>query len=205
MGERFRKERLSFFYFGTEIEIILTITLKKIIKMKKAITILSLGLFTLGYSQSDYYNDYRRSITDVNWQTVAANLLLSPQQKSDLFALNNQYSDYNSWNRAYGDNPDKWRADRYKSIERIMGPAKYEKFKNKYYKGQNPVAVYNRNKNNYKSTQVKKYNTIKTHKSVTNNGVNTKSMKEYERRKKLNDGSHLHVRGNSQGKGKSGK
>ena len=66
--------------------------------MKKAITILSLGLFTLGYSQSDYYNDYRRSITDVNWQTVAANLLLSPQQKSDLFALNNQYSDYNSWN-----------------------------------------------------------------------------------------------------------
>lgn len=46
--------------------------------MKKAITILSLGLFTLGYSQSDYYNDYRRSITDVNWQTVAANLLLSP-------------------------------------------------------------------------------------------------------------------------------
>ena len=83
--------------------------------------------------------------------------------------------------------------------------AKYEKFKNKYYKGQNPVAVYNRNKNNYKSTQVKKYNTIKTRKAVTNNGVNTKSMKEYERRKKLNDGSHLHVRGNSQGKGKSGK
>ena len=84
-----------------------------------------------------------------------------------------------------------------------MGPAKYEKFKNKYYKGQNPVAVYNRNKNNYKSTQVKKYNTIKSRKSVTNNGVNTKSMKEYERRKKLNDGSHLYVKGNSQGKGKS--
>ena len=97
----------------------------KILKMKKIIIIFSLGLFTLGYSQSDYYNDYRRSISDVNWQTVAANLLLSPQQKADLFALNNQYSDYNSWNRAYGSNPDQWRVDRYRSIERIMGPAKY--------------------------------------------------------------------------------
>lgn len=84
--------------------------------MKKLITILSLGIFSLGYSQSAYYNDYRRSITDVNWQTVAANLLLSPQQKSDLFALNNQYSDYNSWNRAYGSNPDQWIVDRYRSI-----------------------------------------------------------------------------------------
>ena len=171
--------------------------------MKKLITILTLGIFSLGYSQSDYYNDYRRSITDVNWQTVAANLLLSPQQKSDLFALNNQYSDYDSWNRIYGHNPDQWRTDRYASIERIMGPSKYEKFKNKYYKGKNPVAVYNRNKNNYKSNQVKKYNAIQSKKR--NNGVNTKSMNEYQRRKKLNDGSHLHVKGNMNNKGKSGK
>ena len=168
--------------------------------MKKLITVLSLGLFTFGYSQSEYYNDYRRSITDVNWQTVAASLLLTPQQKTDLFSLNNQYSDYNSWNRTYADNPDRWRTDRYAAVERIMGPAKYEKFKNKYYKGQNPVAVYNRNKNNYKSTQVKKYNTIKA-KKAKNNGANTKSMNEYQRRKKLNDGSHLHVKS----KGKANK
>jgi hypothetical protein len=31
-----------------------------------------------------------------------------------------------------------------------LGRDKYAKFKNKYYKGQNPVAVYNRNKNNDK-------------------------------------------------------
>ncbi len=79
----------------------------------------------------------------------------------------------------------------------------FGKFKNKYYKGRNPVAVYNRNKNNYKSNQVKKYNTIQSKKR--NNGVNTKSMNEYQRRKKLNDGSHLHVKGNMNSKGKSGK
>ena len=182
-----------------------SITTLNIIKMKKLITVLSLGLFTLGYSQSEYYNDYRRSITDVNWQTVAANLLLSPQQKTDLFALNNQYSDYNTWNRAYGDNPDRWRTDRYASIERIMGPAKYEKFKNKYYKGQNPVAVYNRNKNNYKSTQVKKYNTIQANKAKTTTGVKAKPANHYYKGKKVSSKQHLHVKGNPKSKGKAGK
>lgn len=57
--------------------------------MKKLITILSLGMFSLVYSQSVYYNNYQRSISDVNWQTVAANLLLSNQQKAQLFELNN--------------------------------------------------------------------------------------------------------------------
>ena len=134
--------------------------------MKKLSIILSLGAFAFGYSQSVYYNDYQRSVNDVNWETVAANLLLSPQQKSDLFSLNNQYSDYNTWNSRYSGNPDQWRQERYSSIERIMGPEKYVKFKNKYYKGQNPVAVYNRSKPKHKQNQVKKYNTIQYKKSV---------------------------------------
>ena len=166
--------------------------------MKKLITILSLGMFSLGYSQSVYYNDYQRSISDVNWQTVAANLLLSNQQKAQLFELNNQYPDYNSWNRVYANNPDQWRTDRYTSIHRIMGTEKYTQFKNKYYKGQNPVAVYNRNKNNYKSMQSKKYKSIQAEK----NTQNAKSMSEYNRRKKIGDGSHLHVKGNN-GKNKN--
>lgn len=121
----------------------------KIKKMKKIIfTALLLSAFTFGYSQSDYYNDYRNSITSLDWQSVAANLLLSSSQKQQLFALNNQYSDYDSWNRVYGNNPERWRTDRYSSLQRIFGSEKYTKFKNKYYKGQNPVAVYNRNKNN---------------------------------------------------------
>lgn len=42
---------------------------------------------TFGYSQSAYYNDYRSSITGINWRTMAAELLLTPYQKEQLFAL----------------------------------------------------------------------------------------------------------------------
>ena len=103
--------------------------------------------------------------------------MLSPQQKADLFSLNNQYPDYNSWNTYYGTNPDRWRTDRYSSIERILGPEKYVKFKNQYYKGQNPVAVYNRNKNNYKKYQNQKYKTIKSKKAYHNSSAKYKATK----------------------------
>lgn len=147
--------------------------MNKIIKMKKIIiTALLLGTFSLGYAQSDYYNDYRRSVTDVNWQTVAADLLLSATQKNQLYSLNDRYPDYDGWNRVYANNPDRWRTDRYAEIERILGRDKYVKFKNKYYKGQNPVAVYNRNKNNDKrynhmdkKAKVYKSNKGKVHKN----------------------------------------
>lgn len=108
------------------------------------------GTFTLGFSQSNYYNSYQQSINDINWKTLAADLLLSTQQKNELFALNNQYTNYDSWNRVYNNQPERWTTDRYTAIERILGTEKYKKFKTKYYKGKNPVAVYNSNKNNYK-------------------------------------------------------
>lgn len=134
--------------------------------MKKLLTVLLLNAFTLGFSQSSYYNDYRSSITGINWQTVAAELLLTPAQKQQLFALNDRYDDYDSWNRVYGNNPDRWRTDRYNAMERIFGSTKYTKFKNKYYKGQNPVAVYNRNKNNDKpnTTRATRTSAVKTYK-----------------------------------------
>ncbi|WP_051884893.1 hypothetical protein [Chryseobacterium luteum] len=125
--------------------------------MKKILIALMLaGTFGLTYAQSDYYNDYRRSITDINWQTVAADLLLSATQTNQLNALNSRYRDYDSWNRAYVSHPDRWREDRYNEVERILGREKYTKFKTRYYKGQNPVAVYNRNKNNYKKVKAHK-------------------------------------------------
>jgi hypothetical protein len=138
--------------------------------MKKLLlTVMLIGGFGLSYAQSDYYNDYRRSVTDVNWQTVIADLLLSQTQATEIYSLNDRYHDYNSWNRVYVNNPDRWRGDRYVELERIMGREKYLKFKNKYYKGQNPVAVYNRNKNNdkrYKHMDKK----AKVHKSNNGNG-----------------------------------
>ncbi|MDQ1161713.1 hypothetical protein QE422_002081 [Chryseobacterium sp. SORGH_AS 447] len=119
--------------------------------MKKLIIAAMLvGTFGLSQAQTDYYNDYRRSITDLNWQSVISDLLLSSTQANEIYALNDRYRDYDTWDRTYTNNPDRWRTDRYGELERIMGSEKYMKFKNKYYKGQNPVAVYNRNKNNDK-------------------------------------------------------
>lgn len=119
--------------------------------MKKLIiTMMLVGTFGLSYAQTDYYNDYRRSISDVNWQSVISDLVLSTTQANQIYALNDRYRDYDSWNSVYDNNPDRWRNDRYVELERILGRNKYAKFKNRYYKGQNPVAVYNRNKNNDK-------------------------------------------------------
>lgn len=132
--------------------------------MKKIlITALLVGTFTASYAQSDYYNEYQRSIADVNWQTVATDLILSATQTDQLNTLNSRYADYNSWNNVYATNPDRWSTDRYTEIERILGREKYTKFKTKYYKGKNPVAVYNSNKNNDKrykhiEKKAKKYN-----------------------------------------------
>ncbi|REC79974.1 hypothetical protein DRF60_03040 [Chryseobacterium elymi] len=138
--------------------------------MKKTLIALMLaGTFGLTYAQSDYYNDYRRSITDINWQRVAADLVLSTVQTNQLNALNNRYRDYDSWNRVYVSNPDRWREDRYYEIERILGREKYTKFKTKYYKGQNPVAVYNRNKNNYKKAKAQKSKVYKVNKKNKQN------------------------------------
>lgn len=153
--------------------------------MKMIVTLfLVVGSYTLGFSQSDYYNDYRRSINDYDWTTVIADLVLSPQQKNQLFSLNNRYDDYNSWNRVYGSNPDRWRTDRYNEMERIFGSTNYTKFKNKYYKGQNPVVVYNRNKN-------KQYDSHRNTKVYPYYKTNAKSYKKSYRGK-----SH---HGNSQG------
>ena len=158
--------------------------------MKKLfLSAILLGAFAFGYSQSAYYNDYRSSVTGTNWEAVASSLLLNSSQKQKLLNLNNQYPNYDSWNREYGNNPERWSTDRYSSIQRIMGNEKYVKYKNKYYKGQNPVALYNRNKNNdarYKHLTKKAKNKKQSYKSM-----------DYKKSKKRGDGSHVWVKGNA--------
>ncbi|MCS4300753.1 hypothetical protein [Chryseobacterium sp. BIGb0232] len=118
--------------------------------MKKLLlTALLIGTFSLSYAQSDYYNDYRRSISDINWQSVVADLLLSTTQANQVYALNDRYRDYDSWNRVYVVEPGRWNGDRYSELERILGREKYIVFKKRYYRGQNPVIIYGR-KNDYK-------------------------------------------------------
>src|SRR5690606_27322734 len=115
--------------------------------MKKIfLAALFLGMFTLSFAQSDYYNEYRKSVTDLDWKTVATELVLTPAQQSELNTLNKRYEDYNTWLRTYGDNPDRWRTERFSEMERIMGREKYQQFKSKYYKGQDPAAYYNKSK-----------------------------------------------------------
>ncbi|MGR3856991.1 hypothetical protein [Chryseobacterium indologenes] len=119
--------------------------------MKKLIlTALLVGTFSMSYAQSDYYNDYRRSISDINWQRVITDLVLSTAQANQIYVLNDRYRDYDTWNRVYVVEPGRWRNDRYSELERILGREKYILFKKKYYRGQNPVIVYGRNKNDYK-------------------------------------------------------
>ncbi|MDC8099597.1 hypothetical protein [Chryseobacterium rhizosphaerae] len=120
--------------------------------MKKfLLTAFLIGTFSMSYAQSDYYNDYRRSISDINWQTVVADLLLSTTQANQVYALNDRYRDYNSWNKVYVVEPGRWRGERYSELERILGREKYIVFKKKYYRGQNPVMIYGR------KNDVKKY------------------------------------------------
>ncbi|WP_294299983.1 hypothetical protein [uncultured Chryseobacterium sp.] len=139
--------------------------------MKKLIiAVMLIGTFGLSNAQTDYYNDYQRSISDVNWQSVISDLVLSSTQANQIYALNDRYRDYNNWDRAYNNNPDRWRTDRYGELERIMGREKYTKFKNKYYKGQNPVAVYNRNKNNDKHYKHMDKKMMKMNKGKHGNG-----------------------------------
>jgi hypothetical protein len=129
-------------------------------EMKKLLlTAFLIGTFSLSYAQSDYYNDYRRSISDINWQTVITDLVLSTTQANQVYALNDRYRDYNSWNRVYVVDPGRWRGDRYSELERILGREKYIVFKKRYYRGQNPVIVYGRNKADYKKyrKEQKKY------------------------------------------------
>ncbi|AZA84233.1 hypothetical protein C1637_05145 [Chryseobacterium lactis] len=119
--------------------------------MKKLLlTAFLIGTFSMSYAQSNYYNDYQRSITDINWQSVVADLLLSTTQANQINNLNSRYRDYNTWNKVYVVEPGRWRNDRYSELERILGREKYAQFKKRYYRGQNPVIVYNVSKNDYK-------------------------------------------------------
>ncbi|MBF8457660.1 hypothetical protein IV494_10765 [Kaistella sp. G5-32] len=146
-----------------------------------------LGAFSFGYSQSTYYNDYSNSVNTMNWESVASSLVLNATQKQQLSNLNNQYPTYDSWNAKYANQPEKWSSDRYSSMQRILGNDKYKKFKNKYYKGQNPVAVYNKNKHH---DSRKKH---MEHKSKHRN--ESYKARDYEKSKKRGDGSHLWVKG----------
>ncbi len=104
------------------------------------------GAYGHAYIQADhFYNGYRKSITDVNWDSVIQVLLLSATQALKLYELNELYHDYNSWISVYGDNPDQWRYDRFSEMETILGKEKYKVFKEMYCNGENPAIYFSQN------------------------------------------------------------
>ncbi|MDN3693811.1 hypothetical protein QWZ06_16675 [Chryseobacterium tructae] len=118
--------------------------------MKKLLIVAALGVFTLGFSQN-YYNDYRGSVSSINWGQLAIFLGLNRSQINQLTVLNNRYPDYNSWNRVYAKEPNRWYNDRYYEIERIMTPEQYKKFYSRYYNGQNPRLKYDNDYRRYQN------------------------------------------------------
>ncbi|AZB07810.1 hypothetical protein EG344_02585 [Chryseobacterium sp. G0162] len=118
--------------------------------MKKLLIVAALGVFTLGFSQN-YYNDYRGSVSSINWGQVAIFLGLNRNQINQLTVLNNRYPDYNSWNHVYAKEPNRWYNDRYYEIERIMTPEQYKKFYSRYYSGQNPRLKYDNDYRRYQN------------------------------------------------------
>ncbi|AZA93456.1 Uncharacterised protein [Chryseobacterium nakagawai] len=118
--------------------------------MKKLLIVAALGVFTLGFSQN-YYNDYRGSVSSINWGQVAIFLGLNRSQINQMTVLNNRYPDYNSWNHVYAKEPNRWYNDRYYEIERIMTPEQYKKFYSRYYNGQNPRLKYDNDYRRYQN------------------------------------------------------
>lgn len=99
---------------------------------------------------TNYYNDYRQSIVDVNWNRFFSMQRLSPWQVHQIRMLNNSYPSYAAWNSVYRYNPDRWYYDRFYALQRILGPTVFVVFQNNYYNGYNPVIYYqNYNRRHY--------------------------------------------------------
>ena len=101
-----------------------------------------------GYYE-DMYSDYRRSVSQVNWDRFFTQMRLSPQQISLIIDLNRQFPSYGVWNSYYRVNPVRWFYDRFYALERILGPRVFVVFQNRYYNGYSPVVYYTNHWTNY--------------------------------------------------------
>lgn len=101
-----------------------------------------------------YYDDYRRSIYDVNWNRFFSTYRLAPWQIQEIMRLNDQFNSFSVWNSFYRYNPDRWYYDRFYSLERILGPRIFVIFQNNYYNGYNPVVYYQNYRRQHYATHV---------------------------------------------------
>ncbi|KMQ71768.1 hypothetical protein [Chryseobacterium koreense] len=97
--------------------------------------------YTPSYYEA-YYNDYLRSINDVNWNRFFATYRLAPWQIREIIHLNQMFPSFAVWDQYYRYNPDRWYYDRFYALERILGPRIFVVFQNIYYGGYSPVVYY---------------------------------------------------------------
>lgn len=90
----------------------------------------------------NFYDDYRRSVSQINWNRFFVQHNLAPWQIQQIMYLNEMYPSYTSWNSYYRYNPDRWYYDRFFALQQIMGPQIFVIFQNMYYGGYSPVAYY---------------------------------------------------------------
>ena len=100
------------------------------------------------YYQS-YFNDYRNSIVSINWDQFYRRYNLSPDQIQRIIYLNQQYSDFNSWNSYYSVNPDRWYYERFFAMRNILGPQIFVVYQRNYYHGYNPVVYFQNYRRSY--------------------------------------------------------
>jgi hypothetical protein len=98
----------------------------------------------------DYYNDYRRSINDIDWNRFITMHHLSNWQIQQIMMLNDSFSSYSAFNSYYRYNPDRWYYDRFYALQRILGTNAFVVFQNNFYNGYSPVVYYqNYNRRHY--------------------------------------------------------
>lgn len=91
----------------------------------------------------DNYNDYSRSIAGINWNNLFVDLHLSTGQINAILVLNRRFPSFSAWDSFYRVNPMRWYYDRFYSLRRILSPAQFVIFQNRYYGGRSPIAYFN--------------------------------------------------------------
>lgn len=111
------------------------------------------GYYTSDYYQR-YYDDYRRSIADINWNRFFSRYRLAPWQIQQIMMLNDLYPSFSAWDSFYRYNPDRWYYDRFYALERILGPRVFVVFQNSFYGGYSPVVYYQQYRRQHYATNI---------------------------------------------------
>lgn len=114
----------------------------------------------------DNYNDYRHSVTGINWDNLFAELNLNPVQINSIIVLNNRFPSYQVWNQYYRVNVTRWYYDRFYALRHILTPYQYVTFQNRLYGGVPPVVYF---VNNYQRYYVPRFRVRPHYRSVNIN------------------------------------